>query len=215
MAADVDGRPGGGFGGRRGGVAGNLRPTHAVYRSMRYPLPLLLLPVIAAGCLGSAGGHGARSTTGPASTVTVLPATSLRITYPVGNAVPTRAALAPCPGHASCRVSRLRTQCPATSWGCMPTHFVRVAVRRLTCSPSGGDYPNPGSACRALDDLERRMQSGRAGICSCPMAAYGYRRARAVGSYRHHPVTLALDPCSLCGLGVQAAHDASLLLPQA
>jgi hypothetical protein len=179
---------------------------------MRYTL-WLLLPVIVSGCLGSSSAHGVTSGVLPPGAAT--PATSLRVSYPVGNVVRQRSQLAACPAGAACRNMRL-PGCPANAVGCVEvSEWARIAVRRLTCSPSSGNYLNPGAACRALDDLERQIQSGHTDVCQCPMVLDGYHRAQAVGSYQHHRVQIALDECSLCGLGAQAAQDVAVLMPQA
>jgi hypothetical protein len=91
-----------------------------------------------------------------------------------------------------------------------------MATRRLKCSPAGGDYENPGAACRALTDIvtkqrQRQSQTGPAIICRCVMSTDA---PKVVGYYDGKRRTIRLDACSLCNLkGVGA--DLSVLLPDA
>jgi hypothetical protein len=177
---------------------------------MKLALWLILLPVILAGCLGGGSGHAASGRTNSGPTSTHNPLTVLRVSYPVGRFVLQRSQLASCPSDATCHdahIACLPTGCPAS-----PRPWIRVAVRRLTCSPSGGDYPDPGAACAALDDLEHRLGTQPAVICDCLQIAG--RSPQAVGRYKGYGVKIALDGCSLCGLGTQAAQDAAVLMPQ-
>ena len=75
----------------------------------------------------------------------------------------------------------------------------------------GGDYSDPTAACAALSDLYL-IRLRHPGSCYC--AYLPGRRAEATGRYNGRRVILSLDPCSLCGLGIQAVHDAAVLMPQ-
>jgi hypothetical protein len=169
-----------------------------------------VLPVIVTGCLGSSGRGASFPTAGIVAPV--LTSTSLRVSYPVGDVVATRSRLAACPNRATCHDVHLG-DCPTGARCVQFRDWIRVAVRQLTCSPTSGDYGYPVAACAALDDLEHLLLTGQAGVCSCPGFPYGYPRARAVGRYKGHRVKIGLDECSLCGLGVRAAHDAAVLTP--
>ncbi len=91
-----------------------------------------------------------------------------------------------------------------------------MATRRLTCSPTGGDYDNPAAACRALADIvtklrQRESQPGPAIMCDCLMIRDA---PKAVGYYDGKRRTIRLDACSLCNLqGIGA--DLAVLLPGA
>src|SRR5439155_15314921 len=111
---------------------------------------------------------------------------------------------------ARCRDVRLPVSCSPIAGYCAPQPWVRIAVRHLTCSPSGGDYPDPKAACAALDDLNRRLGITPTTRCSCPGLPFGTRSARASGRYHGHRIKLALDFCSLCSFDTEAAHDAAV-----
>jgi hypothetical protein len=175
---------------------------------MKLALWLVLLPVIVAGCFG--GGHAVSGD----STGNALPTTSLRISYQVGGIVAHRSHLVSCPTGATCRDIHLPRVCESVAAYCQHRPWVRVAVRQLTCSPSGGDYTEPKAACMALDDLERRVKTSPATVCECPPEQDGHQSAKAKGRYQGHRFRLALDFCSLCGLGTQAAQDIAVLIPQ-
>jgi hypothetical protein len=174
---------------------------------MKLALWLALLPVIVASCLGSSGHAASGGTNGTAAMHN--PLTDLRVSYPVGQFVPQRSQLASCPSGATCH---------DVHGGCLPTGcpllrpWIRVAVRRLTCSPRGGNYKGSEAACAALADLERRLSTQPAVVCDCIQIAGP--SPRAVGRYKSYGVKIALDFCSLCGLGSRAAHDAAALMPQ-
>ena len=171
---------------------------------MKLALWLIVLPVIAGGCFGGSG-HAA---SGPTSTHN--PLTDLRISYPVGQFVLQRSLLASCPSGATCHdvhAACLPTGCPAS-----PQPWIRVAVRRLTCSPTGGDYQDAGKACAALDDLEGRLGTHPAVGYSCPQ--FAGPPPHAVGRYKSYGVKIALDSCFLRGFGSQASHDAAVLMPE-
>jgi hypothetical protein len=180
---------------------------------MKLALWLILLPAIVTGCLGGGSGHAASSGGSPPADLVFLPATSLSISYPVSQIVHLRSDLSPCPVGATCRDVRLPVSCERVAGTCPMRPWVRVAVRRLTCSPSGGDYQDTATVCTALDDLEHRRQAAR-GFCSCPAMLDGYPMARANGRYNGRRLRLPLDSCSLCALGSHAAHDAAVLMPQ-
>jgi hypothetical protein len=185
---------------------------------MKHALWLILLPVIVAGCLGRGSGHassnGASAGGLPlteSSPPVHIPLTDLRVSYPVGDIAMVRSHLASCPSGATCRDVRLRTSCESVA-PCPARPWFRVAHRRLTCSPSGGDYSDPKAACAALGDLDQ-LRLGNAASCYCAFVPR-YEPPRATGNYNGHRLILPLDPCSLCGLGAQAAHDAAVLMPQ-
>jgi hypothetical protein len=172
---------------------------------------LVLLAVIAAGCFGGGhASHGAHENSPPVQ----IAFTSLSISYPVGRIVTHRPHLVSCPTGATCRDVHLPRVCGDEAAYCQTRPWARVAVRRLICSPVGGDYTDPKAACLALDDLERRVKTGPPIICSCPPEPDGYQRAKATGRYHGHRIKLALDFCSLCSFGTGAAHDAAVLMPQ-
>jgi hypothetical protein len=180
---------------------------------MRHVAWLPLLPLIAGACLGGGSGRGASSGVSPLAGSPPLPATTLTVSYPIGGLIAVRSKLARCPTGASCHDVRLGG-CPPGSTCLNVVDWVRVAVRRIACSPPAGDYQNPRSACAALGDLEHRLQQPAAAVCECPLVLARYPQARAAGRYQRRRITIALDGCSLCGLGVQAAHDAAVLMPQ-
>jgi hypothetical protein len=160
-------------------------------RGMRRLVTIALIALTTAGCMGSSSGGSA-----PRTGITysgAAPATRMAITYTVDN----------CPPATPCKVLPVGTGLPQ-------------AVRELTCSPNGGDYSDPASACRALNDIEtkqHRQQSGSGPVvvCRCVMSRGG---PTAVGYYNGKRRTILLDGCSLCGLhGI--GHDLAVLLPGA
>jgi hypothetical protein len=173
-------------------------------RMRRLPL-LIVLTLAVTGCLGNSSERD-RSSVAPsvAQSPPMRAATSLTVTYPVSGVVAERSRLPGCPALAACHDVRL------------PRSWVRVAVRRFTCSPATGDYLNAAAACAALSDLERRRKTALLGTCSCPGMVAGYPWARATGRYDGRRVRIALDACSLCGLGsaaIAAHRDAVVLMP--
>jgi hypothetical protein len=179
---------------------------------MKLVLWLFLLPAMAAGCIG--GGTGRAVSGGVLNSSTAdahNPLTDLRVSYPVGGFVLQRSQLAICPRGATCH--DVHMGCPPGASCPLLRPWTRVAVRRLTCSPSGGDYQHAGAACAALDDLEHRLKTKSLGFCSCPGMPDWFPRPQAAGRYKSYGVKIALDPCSLCGIGTQAAHDAVVLMP--
>jgi hypothetical protein len=175
---------------------------------------IALLTMLASGCFGSGGGAGSAPKGNASSTASgTPPATSLRFSYPVGQLVNSRSRLSPCPAGATCQDLRLRRHCIPGRY-CPPRPWLRIAVRRLTCSPSGGDYQDAEAACAALDDLEHRLQIPPVIVCFCPAEPAGHQKAKANGRYRNHHLVVALDFCTLCSFGREAAHDAAVLMPQ-
>jgi len=182
---------------------------------MKLALWLVLLPAIVTGCFGGSGHavSGDATNGGNVSAGGHRPLTVVRVSYPVSQIVHLRSDLSPCPIGATCRDVRLPVSCPPVAGTCPMPPWIRVAVRRLTCSPSGGDYQDTAAACAALDDLEHRRQAAQ-GVCSCPAMLNGYPMARANGRYNGRRLRLALDSCSLCALGSQARLDAAVLMSQ-
>jgi hypothetical protein len=172
----------------------------------------MLLPVIAAGCLSDGSGHAASSAVSPSSGVVLRAATSLSISYPISQIADLRSNLSPCPVGATCRDVRLRVSCEPLAGTCPARQWVRVAIRRLACLPDAGDYTDPKAACVALSDLEH-LKLGHPSSCYCAFVP-GNQRAKATGRFNGRRSILPLDPCSLCGLGTQAAHDSAVLMPQ-
>jgi hypothetical protein len=177
---------------------------------------LVVMPVIVAGCFGNGSGGGASSDTSPVAQSPPPPAaTSLSVSYPVGGLIAVKSQLPTCPPSATCHTVRVGS-CPPGGKCVSPNGWVRVAARSLTCPLVYGDaYPT--AACAALADLARLRKGRHLGACSCPGMPAGYPRARAVGRYKGHRVSIPLDACSLCGIGRfgRAAHrDAAILMPQ-
>ena len=181
---------------------------------MKRALWLALLPAIVAGCLDGgkhAASHGAGVSDLPLTESSPPAQTALRFSYPVGTPVVGRSHLPGCPSVATCQDVRMPIGCGGSLTSCPPKPWLRIANRRLTCSPSGGDYSDPKAACAALNELQHiRLHHG--GVCYC--AFLPGRRAEATGRYNGRRISIPLDPCSLCGLGAQAAHDAAVLMPQ-
>ncbi len=196
------------------GVTGNLPGVGRRLPAVKFTVLLVVMPVVAAGCFGGSSEHGASPSTPPvAQSQPSTSATSLRISYPLKSAL-IRADLASCPADARCHDVQV-PDCPPG--GKCPVAFVwvRVASRRLTCPLVYGD--KGGGPCAALEDLMRLRKGRHLGVCSCPGMATGYPRARAVGRYKGHRISIPLDVCSLCGVGrfARAAYrDAAILMPQ-
>jgi hypothetical protein len=179
---------------------------------MKRIVPGALLAFVTAGCLGS--GAAPAPSTQPKQEEATAPATSLRLTYPVGRIVSKRRNVPACPAGATCRLLHLPARCQTGVLWCPPRPWLRVAHRQLTCSPSGGDYSDAATACSALADLMRLRTAQPVAVCSCPAQPYRTVRARARGPYLGKRVSIPLDFCSLCSLGAGSGHDAHLLLPQ-
>jgi hypothetical protein len=178
---------------------------------MKHALWLVTLPLIAAGCLGGSSGHATSSAMSPPGDLAPGPATSLSISYPVGNDATRRSKLAPCP-TAACHDVQVKHCASGGSCELLRT-WIRVVDRRLICSPSGGEYSDPKAACAALDDLERRLGSNPVSVCRSLAESSGYPTAKARGRYHDQLVKLALGADFLCGFGAQAASDAAMLMP--
>jgi hypothetical protein len=128
------------------------------HRDVRRLTALVLVAVIAAGCVGSSSA-GSSQRERP---VAVSPHIEMMITY----AVPT------CPEGARC------VQAPREQ------DFYWVS-RQLTCSPDGGNYPDPHAACRALRNVLYKRQTLTA-LTDCvgivnPARAVGYYDGRKTG----------------------------------
>lgn len=94
------------------------------------------------------------------------------------------------------------------------THLIVRVIRAhssarytLTCGPAGGSAPDPGEACRALEDfLPMREASHTA--CSC--ALYVQRiMVSGVLDGRKLSRPLEVSGCAACGLGAGALKDVS------
>jgi hypothetical protein len=62
---------------------------------------------------------------------------------------------------------------------------------------------NAGAACAALDDPECRLNLPTGRDLQLPLLSRA--RPQAAGRYKSYGVKIALDGCSLCGLGTQAS----------
>jgi hypothetical protein len=75
----------------------------------------------------------------------------------------------------------------------------------LDCRPAGGSAPDPGPACRALEDFLPRREAGRA---ACPCALYVHRIVvTGVLDGRKLRRRVEVSGCSACGLGGRAVDD--------
>jgi hypothetical protein len=75
----------------------------------------------------------------------------------------------------------------------------------LTCRPAGGSAPDPGQACRALEDFLPRREASRA---ACPCALYMNRiMVTGVVDGRKLSRPAEVSGCAACGLGGRAGHD--------
>jgi hypothetical protein len=77
----------------------------------------------------------------------------------------------------------------------------------LTCRPAGGSAPDPGTACRALEDFLPRRRASRA---ACMCALYLNRvMVTGVLDGRRLSDPVEVSGCSACGLGAGARADVS------
>jgi hypothetical protein len=92
-----------------------------------------------------------------------------------------------------------------------PGQSYYIVSRHLTCSPDGGDYDDPATACHALADLVTKLDAKPtpAVICGCLALR---NPPKAIGIYQGDQRTIPLDGCSLCGFSGIGA-DISLLTP--
>ena len=80
-----------------------------------------------------------------------------------------------------------------------------VARYTLTCRPAGGSAPDPGEACRAVEDFLPRRKASRA-ACFCALYANRIMVGGVLdGAKLARPVEVS--GCSACGLGAGARDD--------
>jgi hypothetical protein len=166
---------------------------------MRIALAALLIGLLVAGCSGGrvdvvSGG------TGPAT-----PKTSVVLSRPIGNLVPTRSeALAQCPSASrTCRAVRVRHAAPA-GWA-------TLVDRHLTCSPDEGSYADNHAACRALTTLVDGLRAHRVQVCMCPLlVGPGFT---IEGRYQSKDVRLHFTACALCGAPKRVGAASGVLFP--
>jgi len=167
---------------------------------MRIAVAALLLGfLVAAGCSGGQV-EVASDGTGPPT-----PWTSVVLTRPIGNVVPTRSkALAQCPSASrTCRAVRIRHVAPA-GWA-------TVVDRHLTCSPDGGSYEDSHAACRALATLIRGLRAHRVQVCMCPLLlGPGFT---IEGRDGQKAVLLHFTACTLCGAPKRVGAASGVLFP--
>jgi hypothetical protein len=75
----------------------------------------------------------------------------------------------------------------------------------LTCRPAGGSAPDPGRACRALEDFLPKRRASRA-ACMCALSV-DWIRVRGVLDGRRLSDPVEVSSCSACGLGPGAGRD--------
>lgn len=166
---------------------------------MRIVLATLLLGFLAAGCSGRQVDVGSD---GPGSPT---PKTSVVLSRPIGNVVPTRRkALAQCPSAArTCRAVKIRHVAP-NGWA-------TVVDRHLTCSPDEGSYKDNHAACRALTTLIRGLRAQRVHVCMCPLLiGPGFT---IEGRYEQRDLRLHFTACSLCGAPKRVGAASDVLFP--
>ena len=177
--------------------SGNPKPGPAVESAMgRFVALALVVTLAATACVGGAAS---------APTRTALSA-RLVVTYTLGQ--PKRSVGAvdgTCPPGARCS--------PQSLPGFTPRKWMLRVQRTLTCGPSGGDYANPGAACRALAALERVLHSKPRFVCSCAITI-GIEPS-AHGLLDGVTTTVPLDSCTYCNQGSPVQHDLQVLTPGA
>ncbi len=109
-------------------------------------------------------------------------------------------ALAACAGHHAAVVPKTRLTVRV-----MRNHS--TARYTLTCLPSGRSTPDPGKACRALEDFLPRRDASHA-ACAC--ALYVNRlMVSGVLDGRRLTSPVEVSECAACGLGAKAVGDAN------
>jgi hypothetical protein len=75
----------------------------------------------------------------------------------------------------------------------------------LDCRPAGGSAPDPGQACRALEDFLPGREASRA-VCACALYVKSIT-VRGVLDGRRLPDPVEVSGCSACGLGADARME--------
>ncbi len=166
---------------------------------MRIAVAALLLGFLVAGCSGGQV-DGASDGPGPPT-----PKTSVILSRPIGNVVPTRSkALAQCPSATrTCRAVEIHHVASA-GWA-------TVVDRHLTCSPDEGSYEDNHAACRALTTLIRGLRAQRVHVCMCPLLiGPGFA---IEGRYESKDLRLHFTACSLCGAPKRVGAASGVLFP--
>jgi hypothetical protein len=160
-------------------------------------LPMSLV-VAALGLLGTGcwGASTAGSTTETHPPPKPPPPTRLTVSYAVGYGD----RLGACPRGAACATRRLDSS----------NLRVRVALFTISCNPPAGSYRDPRAACAAAANYIKQRSRLRHHVCMCPFEVY---RDTITGTFRGRHVDLPIGPCSVCGMGRAADHDAAVLLP--
>jgi hypothetical protein len=133
--------------------------------------------------------------------VTLL--TQVTVAYPLGPLRSRSAARSRCAGQPDCRITRAQRR------------FWFADVRRhLTCGATpAGTYSHPAAACRALRTLDRISRKPRTIACGCAAIIEGTPPSVVRGTVDGARTRIAVDSCSLCGLGAGAEHAAGVLIP--
>ena len=166
---------------------------------MRIAVAALLLGFLVAGC---SAGQVEVGSDGPGPPT---PKTSVVLSRPIGNVVPTRSmALAQCPqAWATCRAVKIRHFAPG--------NWATVVDRHLTCSPDEGSYKDNHAACRALTTLVNGLRAHRVHVCMCPLLiGPGFA---IEGRYESKDVRLHFTACSLCGAPKRVGAASGVLFP--
>jgi hypothetical protein len=174
----------------------------------RIRVPLLLITLAAAGCVGGSAASSAPSSTG-GSPRPAGDAVRWTVSYGVGQDKPSRAGVAPCPSGAACTVVRdLRVTFSNGRHG-----WQRIATRHLTCPVASGEYAESARACQAIARLRTILSKRAAVVCSCPLMLGSPGKAVAV--IHGHKVVVPLDFCTYCGRSTSTtASDLAALQPQ-
>jgi len=148
---------------------------------MRLALWLVVLSVIAAGCLGGGSSHSG------SSKVRLTPTGSLAIAVRM---VVVRQIVSPCPLSTGDPCGGVPSRHP-------PARRYSTRHYRLTCNPAGGTLPNPQAACAAMTDLSKPRPPAR--CTGDAMVAAPTAMANLVGTFDHHPFKLRITDESWCG----------------
>jgi hypothetical protein len=116
-------------------------------------------------------------------------------------------AVASCPGNADCSVDKLNR-----------INWITITHRRLTCSPSGGNYVHSGRACSDLAILVKALQVLTAQACppsteSTPLPRLRVPRYTIQGQYADRTVRLRFSESRLCGVPRAVKHAFLALFP--
>ena len=166
--------------------------------SLRISCVVVSLGILASGCWG---GSNAALTAHSTTTTTPLkppPPTRLTITYGVGYGDH----LGNCPRGAVCTTHRFHGS----------SLRLRVARFTLSCNPPAGTYSNSRAACIAAANYIKLRSRPQHDVCMCILETY---QDTITGTFRGRFVDVPIGPCSVCGMGRAANHDAAVLLPTA